>query len=327
MEKGKNRINITKIIKYIGNIIMILAIAIIINKIRSYDVDYSIIFSKKNIFSFMLITLIYSVTVILGGVPWTNIINALLSCKIQYWETMLIYTKSNVFKYIPGNVFQYVGRNELAVRKNLKHSSVALSTLIDVSWNIFSIILLAILLARKNLFRYVAQQYENFGKEVSVFFVISVLVVLLLCLIMFKKKRKEIVKVLHEVFSIEFAKALGKNFLFYIIQGLVNAGLYVAIFSIISGECYSIQSTMSCMGAMLVAFAAGFITPGAPGGVGIREAVSLFLLGTVIRESVILTGIVIMRVLSIAGDIFSFILIWIIENLRNQRTGEQRNVR
>lgn len=325
MKAEKKKIKARKIIKYIGNIIMILAIVMIIKKIKSYDVDYSTIFSQKNTFSFILITLIYSITVIFGGVPWMNIINALLCCKIQYWETMLIYTKSNVFKYIPGNVFQYIGRNELAICKNLKHSSVALSTLIDVCWNIFSIIFLAILLAGESLYVYITQQYSFLRKGVVIFSAISIVVLFLLYYIV-RKKREKIVEILHEIFSVKLRKALGINFLFYAAQGLINAGLYVAVFSIISGEHYSVQSIMTCMGAMLVAFAAGFITPGAPGGVGVREAVSLFLLGTSIRESVILTGIVIMRVLSIVGDIFSFILVWIIEKFVNKWRQEKRNV-
>lgn len=127
---------------------------------------------------------------------------------------------------------------------------------------------------------------------------------------------------LKKIFSIKLAKVLLGNFLFYAVQGIVNAGLYVVIFSIISGEQYSVQNVVLSMGAMLVAFVAGFITPGAPGGVGVREAVSLFLLGEMIGESVILSGIVIMRVLSIIGDVFSFVLVWMIERIRSSKLGE-----
>lgn len=321
MEQKKNRTNINRIIKYIGNIIMILAVVVIIKKMQSYNLDYSFIFSQKNIVAFMIVTLIYSMTVIWGGVPWTNVMNALLNSKIRYAETMLIFTKSNVLKYIPGNIFQYVGRNELALRKQFKHSDVALSTLIDVCWNILSIILIAVLLAGRSLYAYITQQYEIIWKEI-VLILIPFLCAIILIFVIFRKKKKELIRMLKKIFSIKLAKVLLGNFLFYAVQGIVNAGLYVVIFSIISGEQYSVQNVVLSMGAMLVAFVAGFITPGAPGGVGVREAVSLFLLGEMIGESVILSGIVIMRVLSIIGDVFSFVLVWMIERIRSSKLGE-----
>ena len=322
----KQENNINRIIKYIGNIITILAVVIIVSKLQSYDLDYSIIFTPKKVVAFLIVTLIYSMTVIWGGIPWTNVINALLDREIRYTETMLIFTKSNVLKYIPGNIFQYVGRNELAVRKQLKHSDVALSTLIDVCWNILSIILIAILLAGRSLYTYFIQQYEIIWKEV-IFISTVLLFVAILIGTIFRSRRKELIRILQKIFSVKLLKALGKNFLFYAGQGIVNAGLYIAIFSIISGENYTVHNMALVMGAMLVAFVAGFITPGAPGGVGIREAVSLFLLGGMIEESVILSGIVIMRVLSIIGDIFSFVLVLIIERIRNGKLGDRENVR
>ena len=299
---------------------MILAIVMIIKRLQSYDLNYSFVFSQKNIVAFMIVTLIYSVTVIWGGVPWTNVINALLNCKIRYTETMLIFTKSNVLKYIPGNIFQYVGRNELAVRKQFKHSDIALSTLIDVCWNILSITLIAILLAGRSLYSYIIQQYKIIWKEMILILIVLFLVIILICFI-FRKRKKELVIGLEKVFSIKLAKALGKNFLFYAVQGIINAGLYVVIFSVISGKHYTVQNVALSMGAMLVAFVAGYITPGAPGGVGVREAVSLFLLAEMIGESVILSGIIIMRVLSIIGDIFSFVLVWIIGRIRKSKLG------
>ncbi len=300
---------------------MILAVVMIIIKLQSYDLDYSVIFSKKNIIAFIIVTLVYSMTVIFGGIPWTNVINALLNCKIRYTETMLIFTKSNVLKYIPGNIFQYVGRNELAVQKKIRHSDVALSTVIDVCWNIFSIILIAVLLAGRSLYAYIAQQYKFVWKEI-ILILIAFLFLIILIFVFFRKKRKELIKMFKKIFSIKLAKALGGNFLFYAVQGIVNAGLYFVIFSIISGEQYSAQNVVLIMGAMLVAFVAGFITPGAPGGVGVREAVSLFLLGEITEESVILSGIVIMRVLSIIGDVFSFALVWIVKRIKSSKSGE-----
>lgn len=303
---------------------MVLAIIMIARKINSYEVDYSIIFCRENVFFFILITLVYSMTVIFGGVPWKNVVNCLLRCDLKYAEVALVYTKSNIFKYIPGNVFQYVGRNELAVKMNLKHSDIALSTLIDACWNIFSMMLVAVLLAWRKMYAWMKEQGGISRSSLMILGVIIVAAILVFA-ILYRKKKQMLCDIRTKVLNWKFMGVLAKNFVFYMIQGLINAGLYVGTFAVLSGNRYSLEDIFACMGVMLIAFVAGFITPGAPGGVGIREAVSLFLLGGMISESVILSGIIIMRVLSIIGDLFSFAVVWIMTKVGEVSIGGKKN--
>lgn len=321
MTKMKNKNSINKIVKYIGNIVMILAVIMIARKISSYDVDYSIIFCRENISFFILITLIYSVTVIFGGIPWRNVVKGLLGCELKYSEVALVYTKSNIFKYIPGNVFQYVGRNELAVKKDLKHSDVALSTLIDAFWNIFSMMLVAVLLAWGKMYAWIKEQ-GGISKSSLLFLGAVIIAVVIVLVIVYRKKKQMLCDIISKVFNWKFIGVLAGNFLFYMIQGLINAGLYVGTFALLSGNKYSLEDAFTCMGVMLIAFVAGFITPGAPGGVGIREAVSLFLLGGMVPESVILSGIIIMRILSVIGDLLSVAIVWLMSRMRRQNLGD-----
>ena len=60
---------------------------------------------------------------------------------------MPVFTRSNLYKYVPGNVFQYVGRNKLAEDAQVSHVDVACATVLDVlgcviSTGIISVILL-----------------------------------------------------------------------------------------------------------------------------------------------------------------------------------------
>ena len=52
--------------------------------------------------------------------------------KIPFATAVPIYTQSNILKYIPGNVFQYVGRNKLAFDMNISHVDVACATILDI---------------------------------------------------------------------------------------------------------------------------------------------------------------------------------------------------
>jgi hypothetical protein len=51
-----------------------------------------------------------------------------------------------------------------------------------------------------------------------------------------------------------------------------------------------------------VAWLAGLLTPGAPAGVGVREIMLLFLLGTVVGRADLLLAAVLSRVITVTGD-------------------------
>lgn len=306
-----------KLLKYLGNVITILAIILIIKKLYFYDLDYAVLFLEGKIVFFIIILFVYMSVVFWGGIPWTNIVNVLTQCNVRYLEVVFIFVKSNILKYIPGNVFQYVGRNELALKKNIKHSKVALATLIDAAWNIVAVLFFSVILSGKEFTAWLRRQQMltvNNAFIICGVAVVGVIIFLIICI----WKKQVIIDFARSVRSVKLGRVLLFNLIFYGFIGIINAGLYVAAFSLISGNVYSLQEVMTYIGIMLVSLVAGFITPGAPGGVGVREASSLFLFKGRLDEDVILLGIVIMRVISIAGDLAVYFFVLFFSRLKSK---------
>jgi len=67
----------------------------------------------------------------------------------------------------------------------------------------------------------------------------------------------------------------------------------------------SIRTAPTIIGLYVLSWLAGFITPGAPSGLGIREAVMLMFMGAMVYEPVLLSAIVTHRALNVVGDMFS----------------------
>jgi len=65
---------------------------------------------------------------------------------------------------------------------------------------------------------------------------------------------------------------------------------------------------LSFGGAYVLAWLAGFVTPGAPAGLGIRELVLLFLLQGLVGGPDLLLVILLGRVITVSGDLVFFIL-------------------
>lgn len=297
-----------KIIKYIGNILMLLSVGMIIHKLRGYRLSYGLVFEGRSISSFVIITLIYTLIVIWGCVPWKNNINFLSNEKLKFADVALVYTKSNLYKYIPGNVFQYVGRNELAIKRGLKHKTVALATVMDVLSIVTSSILLTILLSGKNLYLWINNWIKrNRVSELWILLILVIALVIFIISVSFVYRKKA--DYLWIFCNKKLYKVIFRNFIIYSLQNICNASLYIWIFGIISNETYTISGFFNYIGIILIGFIVGFITPGAPGGVGIREAVMLFFLSNILQENTILMGTIIMRIISVVGDTLAFLVV------------------
>ena len=60
-------------------------------------------------------------------------------------------------------------------------------------------------------------------------------------------------------------------------------------------------------GAFMFAWIIGFVTPGAPGGIGIREGVMIFVCGNSYADRIVLF-VLVMRIASVFADVASFVI-------------------
>ncbi len=61
-------------------------------------------------------------------------------------------------------------------------------------------------------------------------------------------------------------------------------------------------------GVYILAWLVGYVTIGAPGGIGVKEAIMLLLLSAIMLEKDILLIAVVLRLCNVLGDLLSFIL-------------------
>ena len=110
----KDKINLKKLIKLAGHLIVILALAFVIKKIIDMDIKLSDLSSPRVIAAFAVSLVIQTAQILIGCWSWLLFTRSLSGQKIPYSAAMPVFTRSNIYKYLPGNVFQYVGRNQLA---------------------------------------------------------------------------------------------------------------------------------------------------------------------------------------------------------------------
>ena len=103
-----------KYYKLIGTLITVVAFVFVIKKIVTMDVDWSMFASGKPLGIIAGCVLVQTAIIFFMSTPWVQFVRILSGKKIAMKDALPVYTKCNLMKYVPGNVFQYVGRNQLA---------------------------------------------------------------------------------------------------------------------------------------------------------------------------------------------------------------------
>lgn len=302
----KSKPNLKKLLKLAGNLIVIAALAFVVKKIMGMDVKLSDFKSGAVMSSFAISLVVQAALIVIASFPWLVFTQSLSGRKIPYSAAMPVYTKSNIFKYIPGNVFQYVGRNQLALDMSISHVDVACATILDVLFCVFwTGVISVILLGGK-----IAELLGKYGRNILIIGAAGIVLVIALIIFIrlkFRDKLKEYLLRYSKAFEKENRAKLFQGIFYYLAHNAVSAAMYFVCLRLIIGSSASFRELAALTGAFMFAWIIGFVTPGAPGGIGIREGVMLFVCGNEFQDRVILF-VLVMRIASILADVAAFIV-------------------
>lgn len=316
MEK---KIQIKRIVNIIGNILMIIAILFIVNSLLKCDFDIKVLFQKRTLIIFLIMIIAYSVSVISTSVPWRNVVYLLTESKIPIDDVATVSTKANVLKYIPGNIFQYIGRNQLALERGLKHSDVALSTIADVIINLSAVFFITVVFSFNTVLAWL-KTHMQFSSLHIILIVLGGVISVLIFVVLLKKC--DLLQKFKRFFTKRGIKVITSNFSIYFILSIYTTCIYMIVLFSVSEEVFQVEYILPVAGAVLFSWLVGFVTPGAPGGIGIRETVLIILIGGIFSESEIILGVVMNRVISILGDFLALLIMQIYHKVKAKRINE-----
>lgn len=301
-----------KIIKIIGNILSVIAVIFVIYKLSKMDFSVLKTVSLGKLIPSLLLGIFLAViSVFLLGYTWSRTVKYFSLQRVSDKDSLLdnfckkavcVYSKANLAKYIPGNIFQYVERNLFLSGSGLDQFDIAASTVIEILGLFFSGIVLGLLLSYDNLLAFLSD-YMGF-KMIIAIATIVVLCVIAIIILYFKSNR--INEIIRRIFRKDFIKLFIVNVLLYSIALLIIASIMLPIYRTLSlpleAAALDLKTCSVIVSAYIISWLAGYIVIGAPGGIGIRELViSLIVTDPSIKELLLMTAIV-QRIVTIAGD-------------------------
>lgn len=298
-----------KYLKYIGNIVSILSIAFIIKAMWTLGFDFSAVTNWPVFILIVIVCVaIKTASVYVSASAWYGWLSFFSGVKDKYKEGVLVYAKANIGKYLPGNVMHYVERNLFADKLGISQKKLAASSLFEVLSLVGSALLIALLVSFSQLQEALLEIFgEGYVKIVIGAIAIGLVCFMALCFLL----RKRLLVVLKEYTFSDFIKSLVCNMLLYGLS-LVMLGVVMVILYCYMGGSFQIKSAELIISGYIIAWVLGFIVPGAPGGIGVRELVVTLLLGSIVGQGMIVTLSITHRLITVIGDFAAYLIMLII---------------
>jgi hypothetical protein len=238
---------------------------------------------------------------------WNRTLQLAGGAALDFFPALSIYGRSQLLKYVPANVFHVVGRYALLRSLGYEHRVIIRSTFLEFALIIATALALACIFAAPILTAYWHMQTHPVvvASEMT-----ALAVVILFAAWRAATQRREGDTPISSAGSIATA--------------ILHYALYFCGFAAVALVlCAAVTTTrfadyFMLLGVVSGAFVAGLVTPGAPGGLGVREAIMLLALRETNLGSAALLVALGLRVATTVSDIFFALAGWIVTRRADQ---------
>lgn len=249
-----------------------------------------------------------------AGWIWTWVLRE-LNQTVSSPEFIQVYLKTNIAKYLPGNVWHYYGRIMAAKNANIPTNIATLSVLLEPLLMLAAALLIIVL----------------FGSELVVnnlkfnLMILQFLALIIVLNILHPRFLNPAIKLLDRWKN---KKSNGENQLInsFIIKRypvkpllgeLVFLGLRAAgfILTMLALNSLTWAQIPFLVGAFSCAWVLGLVVPGAPGGLGVFETTAMLLLQYHFPAALVISAIALYRLISIIAETTGAALAWLFERI------------
>lgn len=251
-----------------------------------------------------------------AGWVWTWVLKE-LNQSVSSIEFIQVYLKTNIAKYLPGNVWHYYGRIMAAKNANIPTSIATLSVLLEPLLMLAAALIIIVLFASQ-----IVVSINNWKINLIMLQLLGLIIVLgilhprflnpvIELLDRWKNKKSHPENQLIDSFIINrypVKPLLGE----IVFLGLRGAGFILTMLAISS---LTWQQIPLLFGTFSCAWVMGLIVPGAPGGLGVFETITILLLQYHFPAALVISAIALYRLVSILAETTGAAIAWLFERI------------
>jgi hypothetical protein len=270
----------------VRSLFTIAALFAIIFIIREFMVQWPMIsqwrLSSYDLLILALVAIVYGISLFFLAEAWHRLLHAFHPNCVNRRMSYGIYAKTQVAKYLPGNILHLAGRNIMVSSDAIGHRSLLKITFLEILLMVSA----ALITACSGIAPHLANIYGQSIFIINGMFICAVVIL--------------IYSVLWAMpgHLIERAKQVGWCLGFMLIFFCIYGGIFLIISCLIG-----LQVSIASFSSAPLSWVVGFVTPGAPGGVGTREFSLFFLLRDISVEAQLLIAMAFFRIVTLLGDI------------------------
>jgi len=239
------------------------------------------------------LAIFYGMANILLARAWWHLL-VFFSVTTRFKWAVKAYGISQIAKYVPGNIFHVAGRQSLGMAAGYPMGPLLKSAMWELGMLAFGGATYAALI--------LPVVFKRFSPLLSI-----AIFLLVLAIVWF---------ILHNWLGTLNRAAFFLQLFFLAVTGVG----FSTILALVAPSAVPLLRIPALCGAYVIAWLIGFVTPGAPAGIGVRELMLFFLLGERVEQADLLLAVVLARVVTMVGDFFYFAASTIIKPTTVNRT-------
>ncbi len=252
---------------------------------------------------------------------WKLILEFINGSSVSTKDIFRVYFKSNVAKYLPGNVLHYAGRNYLGNKLGWNNSEMAFSSFLEFFFGVGMTAIIFVIFIAFDLINMPPQvsMTINYNKVLA-YSAVGVMIGVILLFLIYAYRyvvRKEQWRVTSEkliskvqLFSTrKFLILFVKLFLISLFCFILNSLFYFYLCDLVLDFHIKPADMFNVFAALSIANYSGIITPGVPSGFGVKESVSFLLISAYgYPKEILMISILFYRIACVLGDLLPFFL-------------------
>lgn len=260
-------------------------------------------------FIITFIALILAIIIsLLNGLIWHTLLS-MMDAKSNPLQAIRIVLLSQIGKYLPGNVVHFVGRAVLSTREGVPREIAVIATFLDMFFSaaaasVFGLIGLVFdIRIRMEFLTFLGNHLDSILYYViPLVLLIPLFILLSLTIGYFRNKILSIIKRIPVYNYPHLLSAFVINMLIFIVNGFI---LYNLAFLLMNE--YPRENLFLFIWGFALSWVVGFIIPGAPGGIGIREFVFMMIFRSSLGEPLTIALAFFIRLIHILSEITGFV--------------------
>ena len=287
-----NKTKIKSIITLLGKSLGILGLLFVLYKLSqeytfsSFTQQFLLLF---NILPTLLI--LNSLSILIGIIAWHVMLLQYAHKSFPFFASYYYFSKTEIAKYLPGNIFHFIGRQALASKIGISQVEMAKISLL------FSFLLLTGTILTSTIFAFLSQEIPTL---ILTLMGISSIITLIVLVYLYP--------------SFPMRKKVSMNG--YLSLSVALQGIMLGMIVMYQSESFTTNLFFQCVSIYTLSWLIGFVTPGASGGLGIREGTFIAIatyLHLNISADIIIFSVLLVRLINICVDVILYLSTMILE--------------